>query len=252
MHTQRSYLTSVRQFLDFLRKSGIAFASVDVGVVFRYRDALKHELVLAPSSVNNSLAAIDHFFRFLNVPLPRIERETRVKAAPRSFSKEEVEKFLELVKRHSKRDQAIIYLLLYAGIRVSECAALNVEDVMLAASATTITVGTRNKTAWRQVPLDSVSSKAIADWLRERSNSFPHNNNPALFLTSAGDRLSVAGTNFLVKSLGWRARLEVCPQVLRNTCLKNWLMNGNDITVIAAMAGHKSLDTTLRYAGGPQ
>jgi site-specific recombinase XerD len=246
-HTKRSYLINVRRFIEYLSQCQIEFENLNAGVFLQYRDNLKYELGLSPSSINNSLAAIEHFFRFLNNSVPRIEREIRVKATPRTFSKDELERFLKVVRQQSKRDQSIIDLLLYAGLRVSECAALNADAIEVTDHTAIVTVGAKNKCIVRRIPVNGIALETVVAWLGERARLFAHSNNPALFLTGRGERLSIAGINFLVKSLGWKARLVVSPQVLRNTCLKSWLVSVNDVPSIATLAGHKSLDTTLRY-----
>ena len=246
-YTKRNYLRSIREFLNYLKKSGIGFASINNDAILQYRNHLKHELTLAPSSVNNILAAIDHFFRFLNIAMPRTEREVRVKRAPKVFSTDEIEKFLKVVRCQSARDQAIVYLFLYAALWVGQCAAMNLEDVVLTAGGVMVMIGQRKRVTKREMHLDDVTAKAIADWIAKRREFFPDIRNHALFLNQTGGRLTTGGINFLVKSLGWKVGLEISPQKLRNTCLQSWVLNGHDLSCIAARAGHKCLDTTLRY-----
>lgn len=55
-------------------------------------------------------------------------------ASPSTVSREEVERFRqEILERSGVRDYAIVTILAYAGLRISECLALRVEDISLPA-----------------------------------------------------------------------------------------------------------------------
>jgi len=42
--------------------------------------------------------------------------------------------------------------------------------------------------------------------------------------------------------------LELSAHVLRHTCLTNLVRGGNDLVLVAEIAGHKRLETTRRYS----
>src|SRR5947208_2671646 len=95
---------------------------------------LKTERKAKPASVNLMLAAIDHFYQFLGLDRVRVQREDLPQKSPRALRPEEQKAFLRAVERSlSHRDQALARLLFYTGLRLSECAALNVDDILISA-----------------------------------------------------------------------------------------------------------------------
>jgi len=45
-----------------------------------------------------------------------------------------------------------------------------------------------------------------------------------------------------------RAGLEISAHTLRHTCVTNLVRGGNDIVLVAELAGHRRLETTRRYS----
>jgi integrase/recombinase XerC len=52
----------------------------------------------------------------------------------------------------------------------------------------------------------------------------------------------------IIRRIGADAHLELSAHVLRHTCLTNLVRNGNDLVLVAEIAGHKRLETTRRYS----
>ena len=50
----------------------------------------------------------------------------------------------------------------------------------------------------------------------------------------------------IIRRIGVDARLELSAHVLRHTCLTNLVRSGNDLVLVAEIAGHKREDTTRR------
>lgn len=72
----------------------------------------------------------------------------------------------------------------------------------------------------------------------------------ALFLGRRGKRLTTRALDLVVRRLREEANLEgpLSAHVLRHTCLTNLVRNGNDLVMVAEIAGHKRLETTRRYS----
>ena len=63
-----------------------------------------------------------------------MRREDLAQAAPRALSPGELRRFLRAVERcESPRDRAIALLLVNTGLRIGECAALDVDDIAVSA-----------------------------------------------------------------------------------------------------------------------
>ncbi len=52
----------------------------------------------------------------------------------------------------------------------------------------------------------------------------------------------------MVRRLGREANLSLSAHILRHTCLTSLVRNGNDLVLVAELAGHKRLETTRRYS----
>lgn len=101
---------------------------------------------------------------------------------------------------------------------------------------------------YREVSLNADAREALAAWLDERKRRFPDTNEPALFLSRKGVRLSARAVDLIVRGLGKDAGLELSAHVLRHTCLTNLVRGGNDLVLVAEIAGHRRLETTRRYS----
>ncbi len=251
-NTRRTYRTRVRAFIQYLDSARLEYGDplADENArdyaVRDFKGHLKTVLQAKPTSVNLALAAVDHFYRFVGMGPPKVRREELPQVAPASLPREAQIAFLRAVERHpSKRDQAIALLLYHTGIRVSECAALNVDDVLVSARKGNLIVRSGKGDAYREIPLNADARKALRAWLESRGRAA---DNTALFLNRRGDRLSARSIYQLVNRLGEKAGLSISTHTLRHTCLTNLVRNGNDLVLVAEIAGHRRLETTRRYS----
>jgi site-specific recombinase XerD len=214
-----------------------------------YKTYLKTERKAKPTSVNLALAAIDHFYQFLGSDRPKVQREDLPKQSPRALKPKEQKTFLRAVERASSvRDQAIARLLLYTGLRLSECAALNVDDIGISARKGIVIVRSGKGDTYREVPLNAEVRETFKKWIKERTERFHKSSTPALFLNLKGKRLSTRAIDLVIRQLGSSANLEISAHVLRHTCFTNLVRGGNDLLLVAEIAGHKRVETTRRYS----
>lgn len=212
---------------------------------------------LKTSTLNRQLAWLKQYAAWgeqLGVVDPEIRR--RIKAvpiqrkqqlAPRSLSSSEARRLLKEVKvRGNPRDEAIISVLLYTGLRVGELVALEPGDVTLSERKGVIQV--RAETAKggkeRTVPVPKMAREALGAYLAKR----PETDERALFIGRQG-ALSAEGVAAVVAKYAAWSRLEgVTPHVLRHTFSYNYLVNNdNDLVALADILGHSDLNTTRIY-----
>ena len=255
--TRRAYRSRTNHFLSFLSASG-----EDVGVLVQtererahvlreYKQYLKLELRSSPATVNAYLTAIDHFFEFLGSKSAcgKVPREELPQEAPRALTKEEQMRFLRAVAacRRSK-DRAVAILLLYTGIRISECAALKEHDVSIAGRKNQVIVRNGKGGRYREIPLNREVKDALGVWIAERNNKFTgKRTDEPLFLNPQGKGLSTSSLDLIIRKIGQSCGLAVSAHVLRHTCLTNLVRNGKDLVLVAEIGGHKRLETTRRY-----
>jgi len=214
-----------------------------------YKTYLKTERQAKPTSVNLALAAIDHFHQFIGNDRPQVSRESLPAQAPRALKPEEQKALLRAVERTSSmRDQAIAQLLFYTAIRLGECTALNLDDVRVSARKGVVIIRSGKGDTYREIPLNTEVREALRIWLKERSKHFSQTSDLAVFLNPKGQRLSARSIDLIIRRIGADAHLELSAHILRHTCLTNLVRRGNDLVLVAEIAGHKRLETTRRYS----
>ncbi len=252
-NTRRTYRVQVAQFCTYL-----ATSPHDAGDPLReqhaatyaardYRTVLKNVRKAKPSSVNLTLAALDHFYRFLGLDRPDVPREDLPQAAPRGLEEKEQVALLRAIERCSSvRDRALAHLLFYTGLRIGECAALNLDDALVSSCKGLVIVRSGKGDAYREVPLNAEARRSLEAWTKERHAR--GGNEPALFVNLQGRRLSTRAIDLIVRGLGRAAGVALSAHTLRHTCLTALVRNGNDLVLVAEIAGHRRLETTRRYS----
>jgi integrase/recombinase XerC len=139
------------------------------------------------------------------------------------------------------RDRAILELLWASGLRVSEVAGLDVDDVELA-EATVRVLGKGSHE--RIVPFGRHAARALALYVEGRGAP-----RGALFVNARGRRLSVRSIHTIVRDAARAAGIvrRVSPHTLRHTFATHLLDAGADLRVIQELLGHRRLSTTQRY-----
>jgi site-specific recombinase XerD len=71
---------------------------------------------------------------------------------------------------------------------------------------------------------------------------------PALFLSAKGTRISPRAADTAIRRVGAGADLALSAHVLRHTCLTKFVRQGEDLVMVAEIAGHVRIETTRRYS----
>jgi site-specific recombinase XerD len=98
---------------------------------------------------------------------------------------------------------------------------------------------------YREVPLNRPCRAALEPWLTGRQAD---DGGAALFVGPRGGRLTARSVDRVVRGVAARAGLELSAHVLRHTCVTNLVRGGNDLVLVAELAGHRRLETTRRYS----
>lgn len=214
-----------------------------------YKLYLKTVRLAKPSSVNLALAGLDHFYEFVGLGRPKVNREDLPQQAPHALEPSQQKKFLRAIEScGSKRDQALALLLFYSALRIGECAALKIQDVNAGLRKGQVIVRNGKGATYREVPLNSQARQGLRDWLAEREAKYSNAEQTAVFLSLKGQPLSIRAIDLIIRAIGKAAGLSLSAHVLRHTCLTNLVRSGNDLVLVAEIAGHKRLETTRRYS----
>lgn len=142
-------------------------------------------------------------------------------------------------RANNTRDKALVYVLLFCGLRVSELVKLRVEDLEIKERSGKLEVKVKGD-KYREVPVPFNVRGALRDYLGDRKSG-------PLFWGQRG-ALTARGVQPVLKKYGYPARLgNLSPHVLRHTCATNLLNRGVDLVKVAAIQGHENLNTAAVY-----
>ncbi len=257
--TIRNYMADVRGFVRWLQEASIP--TLPQSEHFStYRDYLVSRAEHSPATVNRRLQALRVLGRCLfergdckDNPARGIQLMSNGHEAPqlpRVLDYDEIERLIIAVRAGARpslmrRDYAIIELMLQAGLRVNEVAALNVDDIALTRDGMRLVVRGVAEDHYREVPLNETLARALREYLQVR----PHVPEvKRLFVSQRGQPLSMRSIQRLVESYAQAAQLEdVCANSLRHTCAKKMLEETHAPHLVAQWLGHKHVESLNRY-----
>ena len=145
-----------------------------------------------------------------------------------------------------QRDLALIALLLGTGIRVSECAGLNLEDVDFNHNGLKITRKGGNETI---VYFGKEVEELLRAYVKERKEMPCKEIDAPLFLSLQHKRLSVRSIQLLVKKYSTLVTTlkKITPHKLRATFGTQLYQETGDIYLVADVLGHKDVNTTKKH-----
>jgi integrase/recombinase XerC len=150
-----------------------------------------------------------------------------------------------------ERERALFELLYATGLRVSEAAGLDVEDLDFGTRLVRVT-GKGQKE--RIVPFGEPAEEALAAYLsvraqRRAARVDEDEAGEPLFVNARGARLTTRSMARLLKRRLRAAGLptEISPHALRHTFATHLLQAGADLRAIQELLGHASLSTTQKY-----
>jgi integrase/recombinase XerC len=251
--TREAYLAAVTAFLAWLAASRAGPG--DALLAPRARDLAAREYKrymkvgrgLSPASVNQALAGMDHLFRFLGLGAAIVRREELPRSAPRALNVEQQRVLLQAAEESTARDRAIVALLLFTGLRLSEAAALRLADVRISARKGLVVVRSGKGDAYREVELNALVRAMLDEWVAQRAK-IAQEGETSFFVSRSGSALSSRSVDLAVRRVAARARLELSAHVLRHTFVTGLVRAGNDLVLVAELAGHRRLETTRRYS----
>ena len=257
-HSIRAYTADLGQFLEFLSPPDLAPPeprAIDVLILREWLAALYRDR-LSAVTIRRKLAAVRGLFRYLlregliTVNVARLVRTPKApKKLPEVMSAEQVNALIDgvgsarLERPHPVRDRALFEVLYGCGLRVSELAGLNLEDVDRSEGWLRVRGKGRKE---RQVPLPGQAAQALERYLAERPVVREER---AVFLNHRRGRLSSRGMHGIVKlyATALAGDSSVHPHSLRHAYATHLLADGADLRAIQELLGHARLSTTQKY-----
>jgi integrase/recombinase XerC len=286
VHTVRAYESDLSQFLDHvaaaarMKRRDLSPAALDRTAI---RSFLAHTHAAGQSRATGArkLAAVRTFLKYLRresllegdpgglIATPK--REVRM---PAHLSEDEMTALVDTPSDGTplgRRDRAILELFYASGLRLSELAGLDIEDVNLSQRMVRV-LGKGGKQ--RLVPFNKSTATAVRAYLKDRellmrgpaeAGHYRHvdrdgrdagsvrlqadRRKDPLFVNYRGTRLSTRSVDRLVRRYVAQcsSRLGISPHALRHSFATHLLQRGADLRTIQELLGHARLSTTQRY-----
>ncbi len=262
--TIRNYDHYLKRFLEFA--GDIDPSQIDLALVRKYRLYLarfkdpKTDLLLKRKTQNFFMIALRAFLRYLarldvkTLSAEKVELGEQDPSPLKVLDDDSLERLLKSPDTTSKeglRDKAILELLFSTGLRVSELASLNKDQINLQRREFGI-VGKGGKE--RVVFLSDQAAECLERYINSRKDTFS-----PLFIRYQGRvDISENGENMRLSTRSIERILEkyvkatglsikATPHTLRHNFATDLLINGADIRSVQEMLGHTNISTTQIY-----
>lgn len=215
--------------------------------VLDYRSYMILIKKLKSQSVNTHLSALNSYSEYLIAAGIRQEKVIAKRdyqkcqvayASPSRVTHEQIEQLRQrILVNEGIRDYAVVTLMAYGGLRISEACGARLEDLNLISGELRIINGKGSKT--RIVYLNEKIINALREYLKVR----PDAEDPYIFISREGGALDRTNFNKLLKKYSDF----ITPHMLRHFYCSNALEHGMTVAEVANQAGHSNVRTTLRY-----
>ena len=263
-HTRRAYLNDLREFGDFLTgpeniTPNKKLPEVKTETIRAYLACL-HRRKLKKVSINRKISSLRAFYQFMvrsgrmnNNPARDVQTPKTEKYMPTFLS---VDEAFDLIKSEDDlslaglRSRAMLELFYSSGLRLSELAGLNREDVNFDAALVKLRGKGRKE---RIVPVGNPALQALQKYLDatyalRKEKDLGVEREP-FFLNARGERITTRSIARIVDEATARSGIgrKISPHALRHSFATHLLSAGADLRSIQEMLGHESLSTTQKY-----
>lgn len=235
--TVQKYTRDIKAFAQYLngRESSKE-------LVIAYKEHLTQRY--APASTNSMLVALNTFFKEKGwydcvVNIVKLQKNA-FRSQSRELTKSEYIRLLEAAKNAKRwRIYQIMQTLCATGLRISELRFITVEAVQCGSAVVTL----KGKT--RQILLPTALCRELKKYAKDN-----HITHGSIFVTRTGAPVDRSNILHEMKSLCEKAgvdRRKVFPHNLRHLFACLYYKASKDISRLADMLGHSSIDTTRIY-----
>lgn len=251
--TLSTYGQSVRQFIDHLHSKGMPVNPAHIT-----REHVEDFITMLlekwkPATANNRYRALNRYFKWLveegeikESPMERMRPPRVPEQPPEILGEDDIKAILKACEGKdfsSRRDMAIIRLLLDCGLRRGELAGLHTEDIDLDSQTVTVT-GKGSRV--RIVPYGKKAARDLDRYLRSRA-LHSQTSRPELWLGKAGP-MTDSGIYQVVRDRATQAGLShVYTHLFRHTFSHLWLASDGTEGDLMRLAGWRSRSMLGRY-----
>ena len=251
-HTVKNYQRDLQRLQHFCSEKQIDhWNAIQAGDV-RQHIANRHRKGISSKSLQRELSAIRSFYQYLlkknlhdHNPARQIRAPKQARKLPKTLDVDQVSGMLEAPANSilEIRDLAMFELFYSSGLRLSELACIDIDDINLKEHSLRVRFGKGGKQ--RDLPIGSKAIKAINTWLSHR----PETAEPALFTSKRGTRLSQRSIQLRLDQWCKKNGVNehVHPHMLRHSFASHLLESSQDIRAVQELLGHSNISTTQIY-----
>jgi site-specific recombinase XerD len=205
----------------------------------------------APATITRRLIALRMFYDYLayardqaveNPVVPRRHYICSGRHLPRDLTEEVIQRLFGAIGEH-RRDRAIFTLMLHAGLRVGEVAALELNQIDVATRRTPHLRLTGKGQRERIVYLSATAAHYLREYLAER----PSGASERVFLNHHGQPMTITGIQWQLARHCRQASIWLTCHQLRHTFATRLIAAAVPVTSVQKLLGHASLRTTQLY-----
>ena len=237
LSTIQKYLRDLQKFLTYT-----ADRPITKELVITYKEELKQQY--ATASINSMLASLNHYFDFAGLydcKVKQIKQQRRVYCPEeKELSKEEYYRLIKAAQDLQKdRLSLIIQTICSTGIRISELECITVR----AAQSGVAEVNCKGKS--RQIFIPHKLKMMLLSYIKKQQIR-----QGPIFITKQGNPINRSNVWREMKNLCQIAQVrenKVFPHNLRHLFAKTYYKMEKDISKLADLLGHSSINTTRIY-----
>jgi len=249
--TINDYSQKIGAFVRFARNDGIHQPEEVTANHIRFF-LLDVQQRCKPVSAHDYYGIVNRFFNWLieeeiikESPMSRMHPPRVPKSLVKPFRVQDIADLLTLCDNSflGLRNRAIILTFLDTGLRLSELANIQLDDMDLDREIIKV-MGKGAKE--RLVRIGKETQKAILKYLLQRRSNLP-----CLWVTEERKPMQSGGIQIMIRRLGKRAGLSnvrCSPHTFRHTFGTQAIKNGANVFEVQALLGHSTLTMTRKYA----
>ena len=243
-NTVRFYSFTLGKFVEWLFSQNISTpGEITTRLIRAYlaeyanrgcRDSYIHGHARAIKTFVRFLRAEEYIAEVLTFQMPSLSKKRLL-----VLSASEVELVIEACK--TKRDKALVLLMVDSGLRRGEVCALKWRHINISNGVVLVERGKGGKA--RSVVIGVTTRRALLAYRRV----IPHEDNDPLFQTKNGKRLTPMGLRSAFVRLSNKSGVHITPHSMRRTFASLSIRAGMNLLHLQGLLGHSSLEMTQRY-----
>jgi len=254
--TKETYRHEVKCFLDFLEAGNHSLADTDSAVLTSYLAKRRKIDGIDSRSAAKAISALRSFFRFTvdegltkDNPADILESPKRGVSLPKVMDLKTIEELLDSIdtsKPQGERDRCLFEFIFSTGLRVSEAAGLNINDIDIEEGVAKVK-GKGDKERFVLFGKETSGKlKYYLGFVRPKLSGSV-NKTQTFFIGKKGKRLSrkTIWRNYAKWSL--LSGTSSHPHTLRHSFATSMLGGGADLRTVQELLGHANLATTQMY-----